>query len=50
MSAAMVLLSAYCVVTGMVGTDSLISAMTELVPPYRTQHIAGQYRRIAGRE
>jgi len=40
MSASMVLLSAYATVTGMVGTDSLIASMKELVPPYRIEHVA----------
>jgi 2-oxoglutarate ferredoxin oxidoreductase subunit gamma len=40
MGAGFVLLGAYCSLTGMVGLPSLIEAMTELVPPYRTQHIA----------
>ena len=40
MSAGLVLLGAYAAVTGMVGLDALIAAMTRLVPPYRQQHIA----------
>jgi 2-oxoglutarate ferredoxin oxidoreductase subunit gamma len=39
MSAGFVLLGAYCVITGMVQVDSLVGAMRELVPPYRTQHL-----------
>ena len=39
MSASMVLLSAYATITGMVGTDSLIASMKELVPPYRVEHV-----------
>ncbi len=40
MSAGLVLLGAYAAVTGLVGLDALIAAMTRLVPPYRSQHIA----------
>jgi len=40
MSAGFVLLGAYGAVTGLVGVEALVSAMRELVPPYRTQHLA----------
>lgn len=40
MSAGFVLLGAYGTITGLVSTDALVAAMRELVPPYRTQHIA----------
>lgn len=40
MSAGLVLLGAYAAVTGLVGLDALVAAMTRLVPPYRSQHIA----------
>ncbi|HEY8547417.1 MAG TPA: 2-oxoacid:acceptor oxidoreductase family protein [Acidimicrobiales bacterium] len=40
MSAGLVLLGAYAAVTGLVGLDALTAAMTRLVPPYRSQHIA----------
>lgn len=40
MAAGFVLLGAYAAATGIVGTDALVEAMRELVPPYRTQHIA----------
>lgn len=40
MAAGFVLLGAYAAVTGVVGTDSLVESMKELVPPYRTQHVA----------
>lgn len=40
MSAAFVLLGAYCTLTGLVGTEALVTAMKQLVPPYRTQHLA----------
>jgi 2-oxoglutarate ferredoxin oxidoreductase subunit gamma len=39
MSAGFVLLGAYNAITGMVGLDSLVAAMRQLVPPYRTQHL-----------
>lgn len=38
-AAGFVLLGAYAAATGVVGTDSLVASMRELVPPYRTQHI-----------
>jgi 2-oxoglutarate ferredoxin oxidoreductase subunit gamma len=40
MAAGFVLLGAYASVTGMVGLEALVGAMKELVPPYRTQHVA----------
>lgn len=40
MSAGFVLLGAFCVITGMASLESAIDAMKQLVPPYRTQHIA----------
>ena len=40
MSAGFVLLGAYAAITGLVGLESLVAAMKELVPPYRTQHLA----------
>ena len=40
MATGFVLLGAYCAATGMARLDSLIDAMKELVPPYRTQHVA----------
>ena len=39
MGAAFVLLGAYCAVTGLVGVESLVAAMRQLVPAYRTQHL-----------
>ena len=39
MGAGFVLLGAYCAITGLVGLDSLVDAMKQLVPPYRTQHM-----------
>ena len=40
LSASYVLLGAYSAVTGLVGVDALVEAMKEMVPPYRTQHVA----------
>lgn len=40
MAAGFVLLGAYASVTGMAGLEALVSAMKELVPSYRTQHVA----------
>ena len=40
MAAGFVLLGAYAAVSGMARVDSLVTAMKELVPPYRTQHVA----------
>lgn len=39
MTAGFVLLGAFASVTGLVGVDSLVEAMTELVPAYRRQHL-----------
>jgi 2-oxoglutarate ferredoxin oxidoreductase subunit gamma len=40
MSAGFVLLAAYAALTQLVWPDALVAAMRELVPPYRTQHLA----------
>ena len=40
LSAGFILLGAYAAVTGLVGLESLVAAMRQLVPPYRTQHLA----------
>lgn len=40
MGASMVLLGAFCSLTGLAATDSLVEAMRQLVPPYRTEHVA----------
>jgi len=37
----LVLLGAYCTLTGLCSTDALVRAMQRLVPPYRTQHLIG---------
>lgn len=39
MSAGYVLLGGYAAITGMVGIESLVAAMRELVPAYRTEHL-----------
>lgn len=39
MAAGFVLLGAYASATGLVSAESLVAAMKDLVPPYRTQHI-----------
>ena len=51
MAAGFVLLGAYAAATGVVGADSLVGSMKELVPPYRTQHVAANEAAIrAGAE
>lgn len=51
MAAGFVLLGAYASATGIVSADSLVDAMRDLVPPYRTQHIAANEAAIrAGAE
>lgn len=51
MGASMVLLGAFAVITGLVGLDSLIAAMKELVPSYRTEHVvANEEALVAGSE
>jgi 2-oxoglutarate ferredoxin oxidoreductase subunit gamma len=40
MAAGFVLLGAYAALTEMAGLEALVEAMKELVPPYRTQHVA----------
>jgi 2-oxoglutarate ferredoxin oxidoreductase subunit gamma len=37
----LVLLGAYCTLTGICSIDALVTAMRRLVPPYRTQHLIG---------
>lgn len=39
MAAGMALMGAYNAITGIVSLDSLVAAMTQLLPPYRRQHI-----------
>ena len=43
---AMVMLGAYGGLTGIVALDSLIEAMRESIPPYRTQHIEANERAL----
>jgi 2-oxoglutarate ferredoxin oxidoreductase subunit gamma len=40
MSTGFVLLGAFGAITGLVTLDALVGAMRDLVPPYRTQHLA----------
>jgi Pyruvate/2-oxoacid:ferredoxin oxidoreductase gamma subunit len=42
----LVLLGAYCGLTGMVALESLLEAMKEAVPPYRHQHLEANGRAI----
>ena len=44
--ASMVMIAAYCKLTGMVGLDSLVAAMTDAIPSYRAQHIAANVRAL----
>jgi 2-oxoglutarate ferredoxin oxidoreductase subunit gamma len=46
MGGAMVMLGAYAGTTGIVGLTSLIEAMRESIPPYRTQHIEANERAL----
>jgi Pyruvate/2-oxoacid:ferredoxin oxidoreductase gamma subunit len=46
MVAGMVLLSAFNAMTGLVSQDQLRTAMRQLVPPYRAQHIAANEQAI----
>jgi Pyruvate/2-oxoacid:ferredoxin oxidoreductase gamma subunit len=46
MSAGFVLLGAYVAVTGLVELESTVSAMRQLVPAYRTQHLEANERAI----
>jgi 2-oxoglutarate ferredoxin oxidoreductase subunit gamma len=40
MAAGFVLLGAYAAITHLSGIEALVAAMRDLVPPYRTQHLA----------
>ena len=40
-AASMVMTGAYVGITGLVGLDATIEGMRVSIPPYRTQHIAG---------
>ena len=46
MGAAFVLLGAYAALTRLVGVDSLVGSMRELVPPYRVQHVENNEKAI----
>jgi Pyruvate/2-oxoacid:ferredoxin oxidoreductase gamma subunit len=46
MSISLVLLSALCGATGLVALASLIDAMQQAIPPYRSQHIATNRRAL----
>ncbi len=51
MGAGFVLLGAFVALTGIVGLEQVADAMRQLVPPYRTQHVAANERAIqAGAE
>jgi Pyruvate/2-oxoacid:ferredoxin oxidoreductase gamma subunit len=50
LGASMVLLAAYASITGMVGVDSLVAAMKDLVPPYRIQHLNANERALLAGE
>ncbi len=41
LGASLVLLGAFCTLTGLCSADCLVEAMKRLVPPYRTQHVIG---------
>lgn len=42
----LVMLAAYCAVNGLLSLDLLSEAMTELLPPYRRQHVASNLRAL----
>jgi Pyruvate/2-oxoacid:ferredoxin oxidoreductase gamma subunit len=46
MSAGFVLLGALVAVTGLVGVESAVGAMRQLVPAYRTQHVEANERAL----
>ena len=46
MSAAFLMLGAFAAVTGVVGVESVVGAMRQLVPAYREQHVAANARAI----
>lgn len=46
MSASFVMLGAFAVLTGLVGVDSVMDAMRQLVPAYRVQHVEANQRAI----
>jgi 2-oxoglutarate ferredoxin oxidoreductase subunit gamma len=51
LSGALVILAAFCTLTALVGTESLVAAMRSSIPSYRTQHIVANERALrAGEE
>jgi len=46
LSGSMVMLGAFCAVTGLVAEPALIAAMRASLPPYRTQHIEANERAL----
>jgi Pyruvate/2-oxoacid:ferredoxin oxidoreductase gamma subunit len=46
LAASMVMLGAFCAYTDLVTCDALVDAMTQSIPPYRTQHIATNERAL----
>lgn len=46
LAGAMVMLGAFCGITGLVSEDALIEAMRGSIPPYRTQHIEANERAL----
>jgi Pyruvate/2-oxoacid:ferredoxin oxidoreductase gamma subunit len=51
LSGALVMLAAFCTLTGLVSTESLVAAMRASIPSYRTQHIDANERALhAGAE
>jgi 2-oxoglutarate ferredoxin oxidoreductase subunit gamma len=46
LAGSLVMLGAYCAITGAVTADALVEGMRESIPPYRTQHIESNARAI----
>lgn len=46
LSGALVMLAAFCSLTALVRTDSLVAAMRDSIPSYRTQHIEANERAL----
>ncbi len=46
LAGSMVMLGAFCGITGLVSEDALIEAMRASIPPYRTQHIEANERAL----
>ncbi|RYD92384.1 MAG: hypothetical protein EOP61_25675 [Sphingomonadales bacterium] len=45
-STGLVMLGAYCAITGLVGVESLVEAMKQVVPSYRRQHVEANERAL----